>query len=977
MVSLVDPAIVVNDVDSPILITGTDFAVLSGTQVITPPTVLLDNMALPEVGWVTSATLTSTVPAGFPAGVYTVTVKNPDSLSGSLPSGLTVQNPIPQLQGFGPDSGFYGQSIVLTITGADFVPTPTVSLDETACPAVRYVSSKTLTTTIPGNLLPGVYDLTVRNPGPGDPQDVIDNAFTLYSPTPTVTAIAPQSAFNDVDTHVIITGAGFAPTPTVTLGATLLEDVTWISSTQVTALIPWGMDSGRYGLTVTNPEPGASSAVLSDVFTVTQGFNVWTTGGPYGGHIQELVLNPVTPTTVYAVVANIGVFASYDAAATWQMILRNDWLTRISFDAGDSEVTYIGGDGSLLRTMDGGGTWQEITPPAVWTQSWKLYRPIAHPTLPGVIYTGKRVPREPDEEGGLYWSDDYGTTWETRTTGLTDTHVIDIVFHPDDPNTMVVGTQSGNVFLSNDGGQTWNWRARVGPRIERLDINPFGTHEVWASTSPTWDPVPPPYLYKSSPDLTAWAPITVTDYPGGNYPVQALTFLSNTIWAAAGYGYTSTDGGANWSPVGWVGISPEDGVTAFAIDPGDPNMIYAGHSLGGVFKSSDGSISWSETNKGLAGVVSHALVVSPADPDTIYAYTWERGLLTSDNGGRSWYSLDVWRGGVPSPRMLAVDPFTPTRVYLGDTECEGAFCIRISEDAGNTWRQVTTTLSITLSGLSTNMNVVAPHPTISGRILAGVTFYPPYPVSGNEWLTAGVYASDDYGEHWEVLWPSPTLPFSQVLDLAYDAVDPNLIYAGTGGAGLWKSADGGVNWQAISIPGVLPPVGIESVAVHPDVPNTVFARVLSFATTSNPGGDLFISGDAGVTWTQLQEDTSDAGLLFVPPQPDNPPYMLYTACGWGLCRSINEGQSWQQVYGVPRPSSMAAGSDGERIVVYVATPGGMASAEGKVANVFGRAEASDELSGLGSMMGGGVYRTTMRMLNQHVYLPLVLRKHTP
>jgi len=126
----------------------------------------------------------------------------------------------------------------------------------------------------------------------------------------TVTAVDPAVAPNDLDTLIMITGTGFTAVPTVTLGSTLLDDVGWVSSTTLTATVPWGLGAGVYTLTVTNPDGSMGS--LTNAFTVTQG---WTTGGPYGGDVMGLVLHPVTTTNVYALAHNAGIFASYDAAA--------------------------------------------------------------------------------------------------------------------------------------------------------------------------------------------------------------------------------------------------------------------------------------------------------------------------------------------------------------------------------------------------------------------------------------------------------------------------------------------------------------------------------------------------------------------------------------------------------------------------------------------------------------------------------------
>ena len=70
-------------------ITGTDFFVVTGSGLIVPQ-VTLGNVPLPNATFVSSTTLTATVPADLPGGVYTITVTNPDGQSNSLASAFTV-----------------------------------------------------------------------------------------------------------------------------------------------------------------------------------------------------------------------------------------------------------------------------------------------------------------------------------------------------------------------------------------------------------------------------------------------------------------------------------------------------------------------------------------------------------------------------------------------------------------------------------------------------------------------------------------------------------------------------------------------------------------------------------------------------------------------------------------------------------------------------------------------------------------------
>ena len=115
---------------------------------------------------------------------------------------------------------------------------------------------------------------------------------------PTIIEVDPSSAPNDLDTPIVITGTGFTAVPTVTLGSTVLEEVGWVSSATLTAIVPWGMDPGVYDLTVVNP--GGESNDLPNAFTVTQGIGVWSASKFYGGEIKDIAINPNSPATLYA-----------------------------------------------------------------------------------------------------------------------------------------------------------------------------------------------------------------------------------------------------------------------------------------------------------------------------------------------------------------------------------------------------------------------------------------------------------------------------------------------------------------------------------------------------------------------------------------------------------------------------------------------------------------------------------------------------
>jgi hypothetical protein len=393
--------------------------------------------------------------------------------------------------------------------------------------------------------------------------------------------------------------------------------------------------------------------------------------------------------------------------------------------------------------------------------------------------------------------------------------------------------------------------------------------------------------------------------------------------------------------------------------------MYIGAFRNGLYRSGDGGSSWQLANDGLAGLNPSAIAVEPSDPDTVYAQT-ELGILKSNNAGQNWRQLDLFTGGYPAPNELATDPFTPERVYFGqygDPNLQGEIIFCLSEDGGTNWQQITITLPITMVDWSGSMYAIAPHPTVPDRILGGATVAPAGSgVSEND-AQGLIFASDDHGQNWTLL--SPTLPISEIHQIAVDAVNPDLIYVATLGSGLWKSTDGGDSWAATPVTGT---AEVPYVVADPLQENKVY-----FGTSTIDGPINYVSENAADTWTRINSEIEyGEPLLFTPAQPPE----LYAACHFSerLCRSLDGGATWQYVSGMTRPGALAAGTDGERVLLYVGSPGGIVTTEG----LDNRSpEILEPIPGRGSVLGGGVYRYTTLLPDHQIYLPLLFKSYGP
>jgi photosystem II stability/assembly factor-like uncharacterized protein len=151
-----------------------------------------------------------------------------------------------------------------------------------------------------------------------------------------------------------------------------------------------------------------------------------------------------------------------------------------------------------------------------------------------------------------------------------------------------------------------------------------------------------------------WAPLSLgnpslvypdqLDIPGAGLVIDPTN--PATLYAPNQAGISkSTDGGKTWgSPT----LGP--GVNALAIDPTNPNVLYAATGLPtpnsrGLFKSTDGGANWQPINSGLDDLIAggtpvSVLLVDPGNPDIVYAGAEGYGVFKSGNGGLSWSAFN-------------------------------------------------------------------------------------------------------------------------------------------------------------------------------------------------------------------------------------------------------------------------------------------------------------------------------------------------
>jgi len=257
--------------------------------------------------------------------------------------------------------------------------------------------------------------------------------------------------------------------------------------------------------------------------------------------------------------------------------------------------------------------------------------------------------------------------WEALDKGLPErTEVRAITIHPDDPEIVFIGTNTGP-YRSTDSGGRW----------ERLGF-PKDGGEVWSiAVHPTNSRI----LYAGA------SPVAV---------------------------YRSDDGGDTWRKLASSTTLPPQVKMAFAcrvmrlaVDPARPNEVYAALEVGGVMRSLDGGEHWSNCSADLLKLAqqphlkskiqsdtenegmldAHALAVSSARAGTVFLAV-RMGLFESADQAASWHDMEVGRfSPLTYGRDVRVSPQDPNVLYaaLSPAARSEDGSIYRSADLGKTW----------------------------------------------------------------------------------------------------------------------------------------------------------------------------------------------------------------------------------------------------------------------------------------------------
>ena len=572
--------------------------------------------------------------------------------------------------------------------------------------------------------------------------------------------------------------------------------------------------------------------------------------------ISKLAVDPNNPDHVYAAVLSgvagsvavrgsgatpYGIYESKDGGATWTGLLtttnRLEGATDVVIDPQNPDILYASfWSRGIEKSTDGGQTWElamnGMPPAADYTIApTRFALGISHPTktVSATLYTGFEWYDSSYNyhASGVWKSTDDAKHWSETSADVVGGYCgssanfsqcwYDNVIAVDPSNPDIVyamglfnyDTGTGGIFRSMDGGATWiniGWH-------QHPDYHAFAfradepSHILVGNDGGVW------YSPNYGGRLNATDPMTATDWVNLNGTVDpdtaAVTHRSGLAIAQ---------------------------FTGIAQNPSVGGRVYGGTQDNGTLRKSTISNTWYDMASGDGG---HTLV-DPSDPRYVYGtyyyvspYRFTDGMLGYFFSNEAIYNgLDrTDRSAFYVPFIL--DPGDPARLYLG------TYRVYRTDNRGDLWQDISSDLT---SGCTSRANSRTGVACVVTALSANAGSPALYVGTGDGylWMTPdSTVASPDW---MRLDGDNSGLPIRPVSAIAMDASDYRVAYVAFSGFNaaslvhghVFKTTDAGATWTDIS--GDLPDVPVDSLALDPSDPDTIYAGTdVGVLVTTNGG----------------------------------------------------------------------------------------------------------------------------------------------
>ena len=531
-------------------------------------------------------------------------------------------------------------------------------------------------------------------------------------------------------------------------------------------------------------------------------------GPPRAGRARALSGVPGQPNVFYIGFDNGGVWRSTDFGSTWIPLFDNQptgSIGAIAVAPSDPNVIYVGTGAGIIRPdlATGDGVYKSVDAGKTWIHlglrdSQMIANIEVDPKNPNRLFVAALGhPYGPNAERGIFRSTNGGTSFEKVLYKDEYTSGNDVRIDPSQPNTVYAalwqqqqgfyengafGGTDGGVFKSTDGGTTWKKLGGGLPAIMQANL--------------AIAPSDPRIIYAMVAADTGAAP------PAAGVPPPAA---ANGRGGRGGRGgnisfYKTTDGGEHWGlatddtrvfETGSTGRHPPDtrplgrigggDLPTITVDPKNAKVVYSCSTV--FWRTEDAGLTWSAVRGAPGGDDYQKSWVNPENPNIILLVS-DQGGVVSANRGESWSNWYTQ----PTAAMYHVtaDNAFPYRLCSGQQD-SGSACVDSRGNDGeitfHDWHPV---------GIE-EYGEAAPDPKNPNLVYGGkVTVFNRLtgqkqnvgPGRGAAGATGGTGGNEP---------PERTV---RMQPLIWSPKDPNILFYAT--AGVWKTADGGHSWRAIS-----------------------------------------------------------------------------------------------------------------------------------------------------------------------------------
>lgn len=550
-----------------------------------------------------------------------------------------------------------------------------------------------------------------------------------------------------------------------------------------------------------------------------------SSGGYAGiGRINCVRENPSNSSILYAGAAAGGFWISTNGGTSWATTtdeIGSLGVTDIAVDPNNSSNIFIAtGDADagdtysvgILKSTDGGSTWN--TTGLNWTtnNTRTISRIIIHPTNSSIMYAAT--------SNGVYKTTDGGSNW----TQVYANAVKDLEMNPSDP-TMLFASRT-TVVRTTDAGSTWSTASGLpasGVYRAAIAVTPANSAYVYAFFCNNSN-----YgfygLYRSTnsgasftqmsttPNILGWN-TTGNDAGGQGWYDLALAVSpsdANLIFTGGINIWKSTNGGTNWTNLSnWTSSVHADQHDIWVV-PGTTRM-YAGND-GGVYKSTNAGTNWTWIGNGIKATQFYRIGGSATNSSLVIAGAQDNG--TKLRNGSTW--TDVIGGD----GMECIISHSNSNIQYGELYY-GA--IKKSTNGGTSFSAMTLPSEQATYGAWVTPYIM--HPSDANLMFLGYKNVFKTTNGGTAWTQISNFASGSL----TLLHAAPS--------------NANYIYAGTGSV-LSKTTNGGTTWTSINLPS-----GNYNtyLAIHPTDPLKIWATFSGYSS----GQKVYYSTDGGTSWTNV------------------------------------------------------------------------------------------------------------------------------